>query len=322
MGRRHDERTVRGAAPIPTIAARVRFVKPFQPATAPETFRRPAAPALLLAGAWLLAAAAGRADDGPPAPAAPSTQTAAEAAGPALKLGVADAVTVQVYGRPELTTTTYVADDGSITVPLAGKVAVLGMPPAQAAQQVAAALREGQYLVNPQVTIVLVQYRSQQVSVLGEVRTPARFPIESRTTVFDLLAQAGGITEQGASTAYLLRPDAAGRVERIAIDLKGLTEAGAAIPTVTLRGGDALFVPRAGQFYVYGEVQSPNMYRLEPGMTVMQAISRSGGLTPRGSGSRLEIRRRGADGKYRILEPELTDPLNPDDVLRVKERIF
>ncbi|WP_051748946.1 SLBB domain-containing protein [Nevskia soli] len=268
------------------------------------------------------------------ASAAPSPATEPEVTGPesasavggdtnaTFKLGVGDAVSIQVYGRPEFSTITYVSPDGTISVPLAGSVKAAGLPPAEAAQRVAAALRGGNFLVDPQVTVFLVQYRSQQVSVLGEVRSPSRFPIESKTTILDLLAQAGGITEGGADTIYLLRPDKDGRIQHIPIDIKRLTSSASSLPAVTVRGGDAVFVPRAAQFYIYGEVQSPNMYRLEPGMTVVQAIARSGGITPRGSDGRIEIRRRTGEGSYVTLKPELTDPVEANDVLRVKERIF
>ncbi len=262
-------------------------------------------------------------------PAPSATASAAAAAEPAsddtaavLQLGVGDTVNIQVFGRPELATTTYVSDDGTIPVPLAGPVQVAGLSPAAASQRVAAALRNGQFLVNPQVTIILNQLRSQQVSVLGAVRSPARFPVDSKLTVFDLLAQAGGVTENGADLIYLLRPDKDGHVSRYPIDLKGLTDDKRGIPVQTLHGGDVVFVPRASQFYIFGEVQSPNMYRLEPGMTVLQAISRSGGITQRGSDSRIEIKRRNADGVYETIRASLNDQLQADDVVRVKERIF
>ena len=100
----------------------------------------------------------------------------------------------EVYGKPELSTTVYVSDDGTIPVPLAGGVQVAGQSPARAAQSIATAFRKGGLLVDPQVTVFLVQSRSQQVSVLGAVRTPGRFAVESRTTVLDVLAQAGGAT--------------------------------------------------------------------------------------------------------------------------------
>ena len=241
---------------------------------------------------------------------------------PMLALGVGDAVSVQVYGRPELTTTTYVSDDGTIPVPLAGNVNVAGMSPAKAGQRVATALREGKYLINPQVTIFLVQFRSQQVSVLGAVRSPGRFPVESKTTVLDVLALAGGTTEGGSDRVVLLRPDRSGTLIRYPIDLKGLSGQNTPVPTLTLKGGDSIFVPPADQFYVDGEVNSPNMYRLEPGMTVAQAMSRGGGITPRGSSRRIEIKRRNPDGSYLTRDGNLSDAVQANDVIRVKERFF
>ena len=241
---------------------------------------------------------------------------------PALQIGVGDTVNVQVYGRPELSTTTYIADDGTLTIPLAGPVKVAGLSPNEAAKKVAKALQDGQYLVNPQVTIVLTQFRSQLVSVLGEVHTPGRYPIESKTNVLDLLAQAGGTTENASDVIYLLRPDKSGQIKRYPIDLRGLGEPGKSVPTLRLAGGDSLYIPRAPQFYIYGEVKAPNMYRLEPNMTLVQAISRGGGITERGSDSRIEIRRRTADGGFKTISPHLNDLVQPNDVILVKERLF
>lgn len=242
--------------------------------------------------------------------------------GPALTLGKGDAVTITVYGRPELTQTTTVAEDGSVTVPLAGAIHVLGLSPPKAGQRIAAAFRLGKYLVDPQVTVALAQSRGYQVSVLGAVRSPGRFAIEPRTTMLDALAQAGGVADNGGDMVVLLRPDKAGNVTRYAIELKGLSQARSPVPTLTLRGGDSLFVPPAEQFYIYGEVKAPNMYRLERGMTVVQAISRGGGITPRGSNSRIEIKRRRSDGTFVDRSADLDDEVQADDVVRVKERIF
>jgi polysaccharide export outer membrane protein len=247
---------------------------------------------------------------------------ASEAATPALRLGTGDAVAVQVFGRPEFNTTAYVSEDQTILVPLAGAVKVGGLSPADAASKVADALREGQYLVNPQVSINISQFRSQQVSVLGEVHTPGRYAIESKTSVLDMLAQAGGVNETGADVITLIRTDRDGKVEHLPINIKKMVSGDPGQPQVALHGGDSLFIPRAEQYYVYGEVTAPNMYRLEAGMTVVQAISRSGGLTPRGSDSRIEIKRQLADGKYKTFSADLGDPVQANDVIRIKERIF
>lgn len=252
------------------------------------------------------------------------TRAAAEAAAPApaLALGEGDSVTLQVYGRPELSVAATVDDGGTISLPLVGAVTVKGLSPAKAGARVAAAYRNGGYLVNPQVTLALANARGSQVSVLGAVRSPGRYALEPKSTVLDVLALAGGIGENGSDTIVLLRTDGSGKVARYGIDLKGLNQAKLPVPALTLRAGDSLFVPQADQFYVYGEVKSPNMYRLEPGMTVVQAISRGGGITPRGSNSRIEIRRRRPDGTWATSGADLEDLVQANDVVRVKERLF
>ena len=252
----------------------------------------------------------------------PAAVAAAAKSDPLIKLGIGDVITIQVYGQPDLSTTTLISDDGTVGVPLAGPVKVAGLSPAAAADAVAHALKDGQFLVNPQVTITTLQFRSQQVSVLGEVRTPGRYPIESRMTVLDLLALAGGTTQNGDNVVSLLRPAADGSVTRYSIDLLSLSSPDQPLSSLAPQAGDIVFVPRAPQFYIYGEVQGPNMYRLEPGMTLVQAISRAGGLTAKGTSSRVEITRHNADGSYKKIEPNLTDLVQANDVIRIKERIF
>jgi polysaccharide biosynthesis/export protein len=243
---------------------------------------------------------------------------------PLLQLGPGDQVKMEVFGRPEMETTTYIADDGSIRVPLAGPVVIGGLSPGDAGQKVESALKRGQFLVDPHVTFTVLQSRSQRVSVLGEVRTPGRYPIESNTTVLDLLAQAGGATDKGSDIIYVLRPDGTGALKRLPVNLKGAVDSKDTTPAVlqTLQGGDSIFVPLAEQFYIAGEVHAPAMYRLETGMTLTQAIARAGGVTDKGSTSRVSIKRRGPKGEYVVISGKAGDKIQPDDVITVKERIF
>ncbi len=239
-----------------------------------------------------------------------------------IQLGPGDSVSIQVYGQADMTTTVYVSDDGTIPVPLAGPVQVGGLSPAEASQRIEKALKDGHYFVDPHVTLTVMVSRSQRVSVIGQVAHPGLYPIESNTTIFDLLALAGGALESSADEIFLLRPDAAGNVQRYPINLKGLDDAKKSIPTQALRGGDSIFVPRAEQFYIYGEVTSPNKYKVEPKMTVIQAIARAGGVTPRGSENRVDIKRLSANGKYVTVKAKLNDLVKADDVIHVKESIF
>ncbi|HWJ34680.1 MAG TPA: SLBB domain-containing protein [Steroidobacteraceae bacterium] len=255
------------------------------------------------------------------APAAPAPADK-NAKPPLLQLGPGDSVSVQVYGQPDLSTTVYVADDGTVSVPLAGNVQVSGLSPAQAGSRIEAALKSGKILVDPHVTITVTQSRSQRVSVLGQVGTPGRYSVESNTSIFDLLAQAGGITASGSDVVYVIRQDKDGKEVRFPVDLKGLASGSGAIPSLALRGGDSVFVPNAEQFSIFGEVTTPGRYRVEPGMTVIEAIAKAGGITQRGSQRRVEIKRKLADGTYSKVKAKFGDLVQPNDVIEVKESIF
>jgi len=235
-------------------------------------------------------------------------------------LAPGDSVTMTVFGRPELTLTGYVSDSGMIDVPLAGSIPVAGLSPTQAAERVATAYREGEYLIDPQVNIVLAAMRSQQISVVGEVSRPGRFPMDTRTTILDALAQAGGISPLGAERAFILRRSMDG-VERFEVDLQDLLSAGSG-QVVQIRAGDTIVVPKAPLFYIYGEVARPGAFPLRSKITVIEAISIAGGLTPRGSSRRIEIKRRLKDGKSLRSDAEIDDEVMAEDVINVKERLF
>jgi polysaccharide biosynthesis/export protein len=243
---------------------------------------------------------------------------------PLLPLGPGDEVAVHVFGQPGMDGNMYVADDGTVQVPLAGPVHVAGLSPSEAAHAVEAALREKQILVSPHVSFTIVKSTSQQVSVLGEVRNSGIFPIQSNSTLLELLAQAGGETDQGADTIFVLRSGPDGVMHRLPVNLQGLAEAGTtpAAAQFTMKGGDQVYVPRAPQVFVSGEVRTPGRFRIDPGMTVLEALARAGGVTNMGSTHRISIKREQPDGRYSQLAAHLSDKVQPNDVITVRERIF
>jgi polysaccharide export outer membrane protein len=226
------------------------------------------------------------------------------------KLGPGDTVRVTVFGQPDLTTEARVSERGTIDLPLVGIVKVADKAPGEAASAVADALKKGQYLKAPQVTVALTAVRSRQVSVLGLVVRPGRFPLEeAHVKVPDIIAAAGGIAAGGANTVTVIR---AGEPKHVsALD-----------KSFELKGGDTVYVDRAPVFYIYGEVTRSGAYPVTPNLTVMQAISVGGGITPRGSERRVKLRRTGADGKVVETDASLQDVVKADDVIYVKESIF
>jgi polysaccharide export outer membrane protein len=237
-------------------------------------------------------------------------------------LGVGDSVKVTVFQNPDLTTEARISEAGTINMPLIGDVAVSGLTPDNAAARIAERLTRGKFVINPQVSLSLETLRSRQVTVLGEVGHPGRYPLDDvSNSVTDLLARAGGITAEGDDNVVVVR-HVNGRELRIPVDLAEMSRTGNTSRDMRLENGDVVYVNRAPQFYLYGEVQRAGAYRLQPQMTVMQAISVGGGLTPRGTLRGLAIQRRKSDGRVDTARVRPNDLVRADDVIVVRERLF
>jgi polysaccharide export outer membrane protein len=237
-------------------------------------------------------------------------------------LGAADVIRVTVFQNPDLSVESRISEQGVISYPLLGNVAVAGLTVSQAEQKIAKALRDGGFVLKPQVSILLLQIRSAQVSILGQVAKPGRYPIESTNMkVSELIASAGGVVPGGADTVTLAGTRN-GKPVKFDIDLPAILQAGKSELDVPVAAGDILFVDRAPSLYIYGEVQRPGMTRLERGMTVMQALAAGGGLTARGTERGLRIHRRDANGVVRVIEPRMNDFVERDDVIYVRESLF
>ena len=226
------------------------------------------------------------------------------------KLGIGDAVRVTVFQQPDLTTEARISERGSVAMPLIGEAKLAGMTPAEAAAKIAGDLKKGKFLKDPQVSVTLTTLRSRQVSVLGLVTRPGRYALDDTSSqLADVIAAAGGLAAEGSSTLTVIRG-----AERHQVSLLG--------KSFKLQGGDTVHVDRAPVFYIYGEVTRAGAYRLEPNLTVMQAISLGGGITPRGSDRRLKLRRAGPDGKLVETNAGLRDAVKANDVIYVKESLF
>jgi polysaccharide biosynthesis/export protein len=238
------------------------------------------------------------------------------------RLGPGDGIRISVFQNPNLTLDTRVAEDGAITYPLIGRVRIGGETLAGAESIIARGLEAGNYIQSPQVTIMLMQARSSQVSVLGLVNRAGRFPLETlNTRVSEMIAMAGGIAREGADFV-ILSGERSGKYFRKEIDVAALFLSGKHDDDVLVAGGDVIYVQRAPQFYIYGEVNRPGSYRVERGMTIRQALVQGGGPTQRGTERNLRLYRRGADGELEASRPHLSEPVRSDDVLYVGESLF
>jgi polysaccharide export outer membrane protein len=237
-------------------------------------------------------------------------------------LGEGDSIRITVFQNPDLTTETRISENGTITFPLVGEISLAGLTPARAEAKLAEQLIKGKFLVKPQVSVNLVQVRSRQVSVLGQVARPGRYPLEDTDShLTDILALAGGVSPSG-DDKVTVTTKRDGKVVMLDVDVPTMYRTGDLSRNVRLENGDVVYVQRAPVFYIYGEVQRAGSYRLEPNMTVMQAISVGGGVTARGTDRGLKIRRRGQDGDLHSIDARLTDLVKPNDVVYVRESLF
>jgi polysaccharide export outer membrane protein len=238
------------------------------------------------------------------------------------RLGPGDVVRVTVYQNPDLTLETRIGEAGTVSYPLLGSVRLGGNTVSQAEKLIADGLRGGNFVRQPQVSILVVQVRGSQASVLGQVNRPGRYPIEvADMRLSDILAVAGGINGAGADTLTLVGVRD-GKPMRKVIDLPGIFRSDNRENDVIVQNGDVIYVERAPMVYIYGEVQRPGAIRLERDMTVMQVLATGGGLNLRGTEKGLRVHRRGADGKLQVIEPKMDDLLREGDVVYVRESLF
>jgi polysaccharide export outer membrane protein len=238
------------------------------------------------------------------------------------RLGAGDVIRISVFQNPDLTLEARISDSGAISYPLIGQVRLEGLTTGQAETRIADALRTGNFVKQPQVSILVTQVRGNLASVLGQVGRPGRYPIEAaELRLSDLLATAGGVLTTGADTAVVVGTRN-GRPFRAEVDLVEAFGPNRPTADVVIRNGDVVYVDRSPQVYIYGEVQRPGVIRLERGMTVLQALAAGGGLTQRGTQRGIRVHRRGADGKTEVLQPGMDDRLLPGDVVYIRESIF
>ena len=239
------------------------------------------------------------------------------------RIGVGDTIRITVYQSPDLSLETRVNEGGSISYPLLGRVQLAGLTVTAAEAHIAAELKRRDFVKDPQVIIVVTQVRANQVNILGQVGRPGRYPLDlTGMRMTEVLALAGGVIAGAGSDTIVLTGTRDGRPFRHEVDLPRLFAPGGAAEDTVVAPGDTIWVDRAPQIYLYGEIQHAGAMRLERGMTVMQAVAAGGGATPRGTLKGLKVTRRGADGKMQILEPAMEDTLKDGDVVFIRESLF
>ncbi len=250
-------------------------------------------------------------------------------------IGPQDVLEIKVWDHDDLNRVVTVSEDGYFSYPLIGRVHADGLTVSELEKEIEKRL-SGKYIINPQVTVTVKKYRSKQVFVLGEVggagtgKGPGAYPLIGRTTLLEILAEAGGPTKDAGSEVIIIRPkvkkanptplEKASKDEIIVVNLKRLLE-GDLSQNVVLQPNDTIYVPKAQYFYVFGEVKKPGKYIFENGITVLKAITIAGGTTEKAAINKTKIVRE-KNGQKIEIKAKMTDPVYPGDTIIVPESLF
>jgi polysaccharide export outer membrane protein len=248
-------------------------------------------------------------------------------------LGPGDALRVSVYDNPDLSQEVTIEADGAFSYPLIGRVQAAGLPVRQLESLLAKRLAEG-YLVSPQVGVTVTQHKSQQVYVLGAVKTPGPYALQRQMTLLEVLSVAGGPTPEAGFEVILThaadKPALTSGTANVAAAANGQPSlrvsleqlmAGGMPQRITLQEGDVVYVPVAAFVYVTGEIQHPGRYRLEKDTTIQKAVTLAGGFTKFAAIKSMTVQRM-VNGKRLDFQAGPDDLLQAEDVVVVRPSLF
>lgn len=250
------------------------------------------------------------------------------------RIGRQDLLEVSVFDLEELDQTVRVSDEGSITLPLLGRLTVAGLTRAELETLIAGLLEE-RFVRDPQVTIFVKDYESRKVAVSGAVRNPDTYEMLGDKTLLEMISLAGGLEGDLSKEIVIFRRGDDGVTDRVAVDLERLVYEADPALNLIIRPGDIIYVPEVElvRLFVSGAVAKPGLYEVprdEP-VTVLKAVTLAGGTTDRASEKKVQVLRTGPNGKRITLAVNLKKikrgkaddfVLQKDDIVLVPESYF
>jgi len=249
----------------------------------------------------------------------------------AYRIGVRDVLEVSVFAHEDLSGVSTVPSDGVLQFPLIGKLTVAGRTVSEVEKELADRLG-ADFLVDPQVSVRVKEYESQWVNIVGEVKTPGKYPLKGAVTLVDVLTQAGGLTDKAGNDITLTRlePDVPGGARRVTLAREDLFSPDNRRVNVPVRHQDVISVSEQEMFYIQGEVGRPGSYPLERGYTVLKAVSIAGGFSQWADQKNVELLRDQGGERHKLVlnlkaiaerkKPDID--LLPEDILIVKRRVL
>lgn len=249
------------------------------------------------------------------------------------RIGRQDLLEISVFDVEELSQTVRVADDGSITMPLLGRLDVGGLTKTELEAMIAGLLEE-RYVRDPQVTVFVKEYESKKIAVSGAVKKPGSYEMLGRKTLLEMLSMAGGLDKEMGKEIIIFRREEE-ETRRIAVELERLVYEADPSLNLVVEAGDIIYVPAVEKvrIFVSGAVRNPDLYEVprEEPVTVLKAITLAGGTTDRAALKKVQVIRIDDEGKRitlvvnlkKVKRGKAEDPiLHRDDIVLVPESFF
>lgn len=223
-------------------------------------------------------------------------------------LGPGDLIEVTVFETEDLNTQARVSSRGYVSLPLLNRVNVQGLTSGEAEEKIEKLLRAN-YLHDPHVTLFIRERISQQITLVGALQRPGAYEFMNSKTIMDMIAVAGGLAVDAGNIAYVSRPASDNKEEKqiYLVDLHQLITKGKVEMNMPIHGGDVIFVPKAGLVHVDGAVHTPGAFKLEPDMTIDQAIAAAGGLQGYADTDDIKLIRQNDNGERNIIQLSMQD---------------
>lgn len=217
-------------------------------------------------------------------------------------LGSGDLLEIKVLEAEKLDTTVRVSSRGQISLPLLGEIDVKGKTASEAETLIEDSYRKS-YIKDPHVSIFVKEHYSQRVTLFGQVKSPGTYDYPSKLRLLDALAMAGGISDRAGYTIQVRRYSgmSTGSQETFFVDLDKLNVQGNAELNIEINGGDIIFVPDAGSYYIDGAVRKPGQYFIQHVISIKEALLAAGGVAPYANLEKLLLMRKTDAGRKEIL---------------------
>ena len=246
-------------------------------------------------------------------------------------IGPGDVISIQIWDHDDLNRKVEVSQEGDFTFPLIGKIHAAGLSAFSIEKTITDKLGAG-YLISPQVTVNILEFKNQEAFLFGAVKQPGSYVVKGKTHILKLITDAGGFVDESGMSATIIRPqspllknkpmalDQAKKNEMITIDLNQVTVSSTE-DKFYIYPGDSIYINKMARFFVTGEVNRPGIYSWEKDLTIREAISIAGGPTARGSEDRVWVVRRQNDEEIKVT-PDMGDYVKPDDIITIPKSYF